>query len=47
MTPEEYELIGVTPESILTAMLFGFSFVVFCWFSGYVIGLAKSMISKV
>jgi hypothetical protein len=47
MTPEEYELIGVTPESILTAMMFGFWFVVFCWFSGYIIGLAKAMINKI
>lgn len=47
MTQADYELLGITSQAIYHAMFFGFGYVIFCWFSGYVIGVAKTAISKV
>lgn len=47
MTQQDYELLGITSQAILDAMLFGFGFVIFCWFSGYIVAIAKTAINKI
>lgn len=45
-TPEQLELIGITPEGIALAMTFGFGFVMTCWFIGFAYSVARQAIAQ-
>lgn len=46
MTPEEFALLGIDPATILYVWSWGFGSVVFGWWLGYVVGIARSSIRK-
>lgn len=46
MTPEDYALLGIDAATILYVWSWGFGSVVFMWYLGYAVGVAKEMISK-
>jgi hypothetical protein len=47
MTPADFALLGITSETILTSMMFGFGFIVTCWYGGFIIAVANTVIKKI
>jgi len=46
-TGQDLQLLGITSESVAQVWGWGFAMVLFFWFLGYSVGVAKKLIGKV